>query len=132
MEIRREEKELKAERKELKALIASPELQRARLRDDLTKMRALYGPETELGRRRTSFAEAGPAREIPPEAMIEKEPIKVILSAKGWVREMKGHIDLGSADEVQFKEGDGPALAFPGRESLGEGKGWQGRLDTGS
>src|SRR3546814_8904535 len=64
MEIRREEKELKAERKELKALIASPELQRARLRDDLTKMRALYGPETELGRRRNSFAAAGPAREI--------------------------------------------------------------------
>src|SRR3546814_1455546 len=83
MEIRREEKELKAERKELKALIASPELQRARLRDDLTKMRALYGPETELGRRRTSFAEAGPAREIPLEAMIEKEPNTVILSAKG-------------------------------------------------
>src|SRR3546814_214832 len=75
-------------------------------------MRALYGPETELGRRRTSFAEAGPAREIPLEAMIEKEPITVILSAKGWVRAMKGHIDLGSADAVKFKEGDGPAFAF--------------------
>src|SRR3546814_12619598 len=75
-------------------------------------MRALYGPETELGRRRTSFAEAGPAREIPLEAMIEKEPITVILSAKGWVRAMKGHIDLGSADAVTFKEGDGPAFAF--------------------
>src|SRR3546814_15733633 len=62
MEIRREEKELKAERKELKALIASPELQRARLRDDLKKMRALYRPETELGRRRTSLAGAGPER----------------------------------------------------------------------
>src|SRR3546814_10889179 len=44
--------------------------------------------------------------------MIEKEPITVILSAKGWVRAMKGHIDLGSADAVKFKEGDGPAFAF--------------------
>src|SRR3546814_16297781 len=64
----------------------------------------LYGPETELGRRRTSFAEDGPAREIPLEAMIEKEPITVILSAKGWVRAMKGHIDLGSADAVKFRK----------------------------
>lgn len=112
MEIRREEKDLKAERKALKELIASPDLQRARLKDDLAKLRALYGPDTEVGKRRTSFAEAGPTREIPLEAMIEREPITVILSAKGWVRAMKGHIDLASADALKFKEGDGPAYAF--------------------
>src|SRR3546814_4409836 len=44
--------------------------------------------------------------------MIEREPITVILSAKGWVRAMKGHGDLGSADALKFKEGDGPAFAF--------------------
>ena len=112
MEIRREEKELKAERKELKELIASPELQRTRLKDDLAKLKALYGPETTLGRRRTTFSEAGPTREIPLEAMIEREPITIILSAKGWVRAMKGHGDLASADALKFKEGDGPAWAF--------------------
>ena len=112
MEIRREEKELKAERKDLKELIASPELQRARLKDDLAKLRTLYGPETDLGRRRTTFSEAGPTRDIPLEAMIEREPITVILSAKGWVRAMKGHGDLTSADALKFKEGDGPAWAF--------------------
>jgi topoisomerase-4 subunit A len=112
MEIRREEKNLKAERKELKELIASPELQRTRLKSDLAKLRETYGPETALGRRRTDFSEAGPARDIPLEAMIEREPITVILSAKGWVRAMKGHTDLASADAVKFKEGDGPAYAF--------------------
>src|SRR3546814_17028138 len=44
--------------------------------------------------------------------MIEREPITVILSAKGWVRAMKGPGDLGSADALKFKEGDGPAFAF--------------------
>ncbi len=112
MEIRRDEKDLKGERKELKELIGSPELQRARLKGDLAKMRALYGPDTELGKRRTSLKEAGPTREIPLEAMIEREPITVILSSKGWVRAMKGHGDLASADALKFKEGDGPAFAF--------------------
>jgi len=112
MEIRKEEKALRAERKELKDLLGSDELQRSKLKDELAKLRATYGPDTALGRRRTSFAEAGPAREIPLEAMIEREPITVILSAKGWVRAMKGHIDLASADALKFKEGDGPAFAF--------------------
>src|SRR3546814_701216 len=82
MEIRREEKSLEAERKKLQALIGSPGLQRTRLKDDLAKLRALYGPETEVGKRHTSLIEAGPTRDIPLEAMIEREPITVILSAK--------------------------------------------------
>src|SRR3546814_4297672 len=64
MEIRREEKSLEAERKKLQALIGSPGLQRTRLKDDLAKLRALYGPETEVGKRRTSLIEAGPTRDI--------------------------------------------------------------------
>jgi len=65
-----------------------------------------------LGKRRTDITEAGPARIIPLEAMIEREPITVILSQRGWIRAMKGHIDLNSADAVKFKDGDGPAYAF--------------------
>jgi len=112
MEIRREEKALTAERRELKALIASPALQRERLKDDLARLRATYGPDTDIGRRRTGFSQAAPMRDIPVEAMVEREPITVILSAKGWVRAMKGHNDLSSAEAVKFKEGDGPAYAF--------------------
>jgi topoisomerase-4 subunit A len=57
-------------------------------------------------------AEAGPAREIPLEAMIDREPITVILSQRGWIRAMAGHRDLAAADTLKFKEGDGPLFAF--------------------
>ena len=36
--------------------------------------------------------------------MIEKEPITVILSEKGWIRAMKGHID--DLSKLEFKQGD--------------------------
>jgi len=112
MEIRREDKALRAERKALKDLLASPDLQRARMKDDLAQLRATYGPDTPLGARRTGFAEGGPAKEIDWNAMIEREPITVILSQRGWIRALKGHIDLASADALKFREGDGPAFAF--------------------
>lgn len=112
MELRKERAGLDKERQELEGLVASPARQRTRLKRDLAKLRERYGPETELGRRRTLIEEQGPAREIPLEAMIEREPISVILSQRGWIRAMKGHIDLSSAEALKFKEGDGPAFAF--------------------
>ena len=112
MEIRKERDTLDEEGKGLEALIESPARQRTRLKKDLAKLRERYAPETELGRRRTLVEEAALAREIPLEAMIEREPITVILSQRGWIRAMKGHIDLASADALKFKEGDGPAFAF--------------------
>ncbi|MBB5686052.1 DNA topoisomerase IV subunit A [Sphingobium boeckii] len=112
MEIRKERDSLDEERKSLAALIDSPARQRTRLKKDLAALRERYGPETALGKRRTAIEEAGPAREIPLEAMIEREPITVIMSQRGWIRAMKGHSDLGSADALKFKEGDGPAYAF--------------------
>jgi topoisomerase-4 subunit A len=112
MEIRKERASLDEERKGLEALIESPARQRTRMKKDLAKLRERFGPETELGRRRTLIEEQGPAREIPLEAMIEREPITVILSQRGWIRAMKGHNDLASAEALKFKEGDGPAFAF--------------------
>lgn len=82
------------------------------MKKDLGKIRDRYGPETALGARRTLIEEAAPTRDIPLEAMIEREPITVILSQRGWIRAMKGHVDLASADTAKFKEGDGPAFAF--------------------
>jgi len=112
MELRREHSELLKEREELQKLVESPARQRTRLKRDLADLRKRYAPETDLGRRRTAVEEAAPAREIPLEAMIEREPITVLLSQRGWIRAMKGHVDLASAETAKFKEGDGPLFAF--------------------
>ena len=112
MELRREREKLDEEAKGLTALVESPARQRTRLKRDLARLRERYAPETALGRRRTTIEEQGPARDIPLEAMIEREPITVILSQRGWIRAMSGHRDLAAADTLKFKEGDGPAHAF--------------------
>jgi topoisomerase-4 subunit A len=112
MELRREHGELLKERDDLQKLVDSPARQRTRLKKDLAELRKRYGPETELGRRRSMVEEAGPAKLIPIEAFIEKEPITVILSQRGWIRAMKGHVDLAAAETMKFKEGDGPSYAF--------------------
>jgi topoisomerase-4 subunit A len=112
MELRKEREGLEKEKAELELLLSSDARQRTRLKRDLTKVRDRYGPETTLGRRRTLIQEAAPAREIPLEAMIEREPITVIFSQRGWIRAMKGHVELASADAMKFKEGDGPRFAF--------------------
>jgi topoisomerase IV subunit A len=112
IEITKENKALTEEARGLKALIDSPAAQTERLTADLAALREAYGPATLLGRRRTSIADAPQVMIVPIEAMIEKEPITIICSAKGWIRAMKGHIDLASAEALKFKEGDGPAYAF--------------------
>jgi topoisomerase-4 subunit A len=112
MEIKKERADLDKERKGLAELIDSPARQKTRLKKDLAKLRESYAPETALGARRTTVAEAAATREIPLEAMIEREPITVILSRRGWIRAMSGHRDLVSADTLKFKEGDGPLFAF--------------------
>ncbi|ALR22655.1 DNA topoisomerase IV subunit A [Sphingobium baderi] len=112
MELRREHGELLKEREELTKLVESPARQRTRLKKDLADLRKRYSPDSEIGRRRSLVEEAAPAREIPLEAMIEREPITVILSERGWIRAMSGHRDLASADTLKFKEGDGPMIAF--------------------
>lgn len=110
MELRQERDDLLAEQDELQKLLDSPARQRTRLKRDLNALRKDYAEDTELGRRRTTIAEAAPAREFNMDAMIEKEPVTVILSARGWVRAARGHMALDS--DFKFKEGDGPAFAI--------------------
>ncbi|HEX7871438.1 MAG TPA: DNA topoisomerase IV subunit A [Sphingobium sp.] len=112
MELRREHDALLKERDELEKLVENPARQRTRLKRDLTALRKRYNPEEGIGRRRTAIQEAAPTRDIPLEAMIEREPITVILSQRGWIRAMKGHADLSATDTLKFKEGDGPAFAL--------------------
>ena len=112
MEIKKERDGLEKEKGELELLLSSDARQRTRMKRDLGKMRERYGPATSLGKRRTTIEEAAPPREIPLEAMIEREPITVILSQRGWIRALRGHVDLTSAETLKFKEGDGPRFAF--------------------
>ncbi|USI72625.1 DNA topoisomerase IV subunit A [Sphingomonas morindae] len=115
MEISREREGLARERAGLVALLdpeTGPKLQKQRLKKDLRELRKRYAPDTAIGARRTTVAEAAPTREIPLEAMIDREPITVILSRRGWIRALSGHRDLAAADTLKFKEGDGPLFAF--------------------
>ncbi|MEZ5737340.1 MAG: DNA topoisomerase IV subunit A [Novosphingobium sp.] len=110
MELRQERDDLLAEQDELEKLLASPARQRTRLKRDLNALRKEYAEDTELGRRRTTIAEAVPAVEFSMDAMIEKEPVTVILSQRGWIRGARGHVALDG--DFKFKEGDGPAFAI--------------------
>ncbi len=110
MELRREREGLLAEQEELQKLLDSPARQRTRLKRDLNALRKDYAEDTQLGRRRSILAEAAPTREFNMDAMIEKAPVTVILSAKGWVRGASGHEALDK--DFKFKEGDGPAFVL--------------------
>ncbi len=115
MQLRNEHDELIKEQGELETLLASPARQRTRIKRDLTALRKEYSEETAIGARRTTIAEASPTVEFSMDAMIEKEPVTVILSAKGWIRAARGHVDLGpdgKGADFKFKEGDGPAFAL--------------------
>ena len=110
MELRKERDALIAEQTELQALLDDPKLQKKRLKNDLKALRKEYAETTALGARRTTLLEAALTREFSMDAMIEKEPVTVILSARGWIRAAKGHLPLDS--DFKFKEGDGPAFAL--------------------
>jgi topoisomerase-4 subunit A len=103
-EIRAEHARLAGEQRDLKALVASEDLQWTRIAEEIRGVREKWSKRTEPGRRRTDLADA-PVIEVDlDQALIEKEPITVILSEKGWLRALKGHQDdLGKLD---FKQGD--------------------------
>src|SRR3954468_18480890 len=107
MEIGREREALAKERDELEKLIESPARQRTRLKRDLQALREKFADD-----RRTRIEEAGATREIDWTAMIEKEPITVILSQRGWIRAMKGHLALDQVADLKWREGDEPFTHF--------------------
>ncbi|AQS49495.1 MULTISPECIES: DNA topoisomerase IV subunit A [Thioclava] len=110
MELKRERDALIEERSGLEDLLASEKLQWKTIGGELKEIDKKFGRNAEGGARRTGFAEAGEVEEVPIEAMIEREPITVILSKMGWIRAMKGHNALDA--EVKFKDGDGPMFAM--------------------
>ncbi|MBM3507616.1 MAG: DNA topoisomerase IV subunit A [Alphaproteobacteria bacterium] len=104
MEIRKEHDALSAQRKELRALLKDEDKRWALIADEVKETKAKFGPKTALGKRRTTIADAPAAVEVPDEAFIEKEPLTIICSAKGWIRAMKGHV--ADDGEAKYKEGD--------------------------
>jgi topoisomerase IV subunit A len=108
MEIGKERAALAKEREGLAALVESPARQRTRLKKDLAALKDAYSSDE----RRTLVQEQAPARELDWTQMIEKEPITVILSQRGWIRAMKGHVALHEIADLKWREGDGPHIHF--------------------
>ena len=110
LELLAERDALMKERAGLADLLDSDKLQWKQVGTELEAIRKQFGKDTVLGKRRTAFAEAGEAEDVPLEAMIEREPITVICSQMGWIRAMKGHVDL--AADQKYKDGDQARFAF--------------------
>ncbi|MGM4980525.1 MULTISPECIES: DNA topoisomerase IV subunit A [Rhizobium] len=111
-EIRKEFDGLTKEKTDIESLLASEEKQWQTVAWEIGEVKKKFAKATEIGRRRTQFAEAPEADDAAiQQAMIEKEPITVVVSEKGWIRALKGHISDTSS--LTFKEGDGLKVAFP-------------------
>jgi len=104
-EIKTEHDKLSAEKSQIEALLGSEDQQWNVLKHDIGEVKKKFGKDTELGARRTQFGVA-PEHDLDAiqEAMIEKEPVTVVLSQKGWIRAMKGHV--ADFSTLTFKEGD--------------------------
>src|SRR5438094_770446 len=110
-EIRTEDKNLRGELKGIKSLLGSETEQWSKVGEQVRKVRDLFGPKTPLGKRRTMFADA-PEHDLAAieEAFVEREPCTVVISEKGWVRTLKGHVEDISG--LTFKTDDKLDHAF--------------------
>src|SRR5256885_921497 len=112
MEIRKEDKELRAEKKSIEELLKSEKKQWETIAGQIKDLRETFGKKTPLGKRRTEFAEAPEHDEAAiEEAMVVREPITVVVSEKGWIRALRGH--QADISGIAFKADDGPKFAFP-------------------
>jgi topoisomerase-4 subunit A len=102
--IRGEHATLTAEMADLKDLLSSEKRQRDVTAGEIRELRKTFGPKTDLGRRRTSFEESADDEEIALDMLVEKEPVTIVCSQKGWIRALKGHVEDGS--KLTYKDGD--------------------------
>jgi topoisomerase IV subunit A len=111
MEIRSEDKDLRKELKGIEGLLASEPEQWKKVAEQVGKVRDMFGPKTPLGKRRTTFADA-PEHDLAAmeEALVEREPVTVVVSDKGWIRTLKGHVEDLSG--LAFKQDDKLGFAF--------------------
>jgi topoisomerase-4 subunit A len=110
----KEERQLKAERREIKELLQDEARRRAKLREEIEAIGRSFG-DGPLGRRRTALGEApaidGEAFEVP----VERQPVTVVCSRQGWIRVLRGHVEGGA--EIKYKEGDAPRFLLHGQST---------------
>jgi topoisomerase IV subunit A len=108
MEIKGEQKKLSLKQTELKKLLKNESLRWQAIDDEHSALKKLFAKSTPLGRRRTTIADPPEVLTVPIEAVIERENITVLCSAKGWIRAMRGHIsdDPAARRAIKYKEGD--------------------------
>ncbi len=111
-EIKREHDQLSAEKKELKSLLANEDKRWAVISEEIKELKKKFGQATVLGKRRTDFADAPVGQVISIEAFVEKEPITIFCSEKGWLKALKGHNEDFS--NVKYKEGDKEKFTLKG------------------
>jgi topoisomerase-4 subunit A len=111
IQIRQEDKDLRVEKKSIEDLLRSEKQQWKKIADEIKQVRNAFGPKTPLGKRRTGFAQAPEHDEAAiEEALVEREPVTVVVSEKGWIRALRGQVsDLAS---LAFKADDGFKFAF--------------------
>ncbi len=110
MAIRREHEALAAEQADLEALLGDDKRQRKVLEDELVDIRARFGADSPLGRRRTELGAPPADVDVPQTALVEREPITVLCSQMGWIRAVKG---AGNGGEARYKEGDRERFVAP-------------------
>ncbi len=106
VEIRGEHKALGEERKRLKALLGDEEGRWDAIAGEIRAIRDRFGKDPRYGPRRTVLGEAPAAVVVPVEAMIEREPVTVVCSQRGWIRALRGHLPADT--DLKYKEGDAP------------------------
>jgi len=104
IEIQKEHDALSAEREGIMDLLGDEKKQWSEIGDQIKDIKKRFGGKDALGARRTGFGEAPSAEIILLDAMIEREPMTVVCSEKGWIRALKGH--LSDTSELRYKEGD--------------------------
>jgi topoisomerase-4 subunit A len=104
IEIRQERERLTAEQKDLKALLKDEERQWKKISGEIAELKKRFSRATPLGKRRTELADAPSAVIIPLDAVVEREPVTIVCSDKGWIRALKGHVP--DSEDIKYKEGD--------------------------
>ncbi|HWK48116.1 MAG TPA: DNA topoisomerase IV subunit A [Stellaceae bacterium] len=108
--IQKEMDKLAEEAAGLETLLADPVLRWKAIALEVQDIKREFGGDTPLGRRRTELGAAPGAVVVPADALVEREPVTILCSAKGWIRAARGH-NLGAAEQ-KFKDGDGPRFSL--------------------
>ena len=110
VEIAEEHSYLTKERTHVRGLLRDKSARWKVIAAEIKEIQKKFGPNTDIGRRRSEIGDSPTSIVIPMEAMIEREPVTVVCSTKGWVRAVRGHLEKET--ELKYKEGDSHRFAL--------------------